>query len=286
MIESLFDGFGSLFASAPGLLLLATLAAAIPLVWDWRVAIGALVLLQVATAMMLAHLHGTPALLTVGQLVAGLVAGGVLLLAQLARGADLTRRQPASWLLRLLAVGFVVLAWWFADPGIGLPMMSQPEVDILVWIAICALIVTTLSTDPLFVAVAMLLWLLPGYAIAIVLLPTSGMPALLGIAEILVALACSYLLLTQPRQQPFTAMRRIVVPLPLPATRQARPYRLPALRPRAAVAPTGAQRAAPTTSRAASSGLTAPPKVNSAPTANSQRQPDAPSQSEPTVTAP
>ena len=34
MLESFFDAFGSLFASGPGLLILAALAGLIPLVWD------------------------------------------------------------------------------------------------------------------------------------------------------------------------------------------------------------------------------------------------------------
>ena len=235
MLESFFDAFGSLFASGPGLLLLAALAALIPLVWDWRVTLAALVTLHVAATMMLAHLHGTPAMLIVSQLVAILVAGSLLGVAQWARRSEPPSRQPASWLVRLMAVGFVVLAWWFVDPGIGLPMMSQPEVDILVWVAICALIVMTLTTDPLFVAAAMLLWLLPAYAFSIVLLPTSGMPALLGIAEILVALACGYLTLAQPRQRAESGARRIVVPLPQVRPRQS--VRFPALRPNRPLTP-------------------------------------------------
>lgn len=82
MLESVFGAFGSLFASGPGLLVLAALAGLIPLVWDWRVTLAALVALQIAVTLMLAHLHGTPALLTVGQLVAALVAGSLLALAQ------------------------------------------------------------------------------------------------------------------------------------------------------------------------------------------------------------
>ena len=251
MLESVFGAFGSLFASGPGLLVLAALAGLIPLVWDWRVTLAALVALQIAVTLMLAHLHGTPALLTVGQLVAALVAGSLLALAQWARRAEPLPRQPANWLVRLMAVGFVMLAWWFVDPGIGLPMMSQPEVDILVWMAVCALIVMTLTVDPLFAAAALLLWLLPAYAFSIVLLPTTGMPALLGIAEILVALACGFLILTQPRRLAAGGAGRIVVPLP--QVRPARPLRFPALRPRTIAVAMPAPAAQPqSASRAAS----------------------------------
>jgi hypothetical protein len=127
-----------------------------------------------------------------------------------------------------MALAFVVVAWWFLDPGIGLPMMAQPEVDILVWIAICALFVTTLTADPLFAAAALLLWLLPAYAFTIVLLPTTGMPALLGIAEILVALASGYLILMQPQRRVATGRALLV---PLPKARPVRPLRFPGLRP-------------------------------------------------------
>ena len=243
MLESIFATLGSLFASGPALLLLAALAALIPLLWNWRAALGALVALHVAVTLLLAYLHGTPILLTLSQLVAILVAGSLLLLAQWTRRGELPARQPTGWLVRLLAIAFVVLAWWFIDPGIGLPMMSQPEVDILVWIAICALFVTTLTADPFFSAVALLLWLLPAYAISTVLLPTSGMPALLGIAEVLVGLAGGYLILAQPRQQAASGARRIVAPLP--QVRTMRTQRWPALRPpRPAVAAATPQPAA------------------------------------------
>ena len=243
MLENIFSAFGSLFASGPGLLILAALAGLIPLVWDWRVTVAALVTLHVAVTLMLAHLHGTPALLTVSQLVATLVTGSLLALAQWVRRAEPPSRQPANWLVRSMAVGFVVLAWWFVDPGIGLPMMSQPEVDILVWMAVCALIVMTLTVDPLFAGAALLLWLLPAYAFSIVLLPTTGMPALLGITEILVALACGYLILTQPRRLTTGGARRIVVPLP--QVRPAQPLRFPALRPRTIAAAMRAPAAQP-----------------------------------------
>ena len=229
MLESLFAALGSVFASGPALLLLAVLAALIPLLWDWRVALGVLVALHIMVTLMLAYLHGTPALLTVSQLVASIVAAGLLALAQGLRRGELAPRQPAGWLVRTLAMAFVVLAWWFIDPGIGLPMMSQPEVDFLIWLAICAILVTTFTADPLFTSVALLLWLLPAYAISIVLLPTTGMPALLGIAEILIALAGSYLILTQPRPASAGNVRRIVAPLP--QMRVTRPLRMPALRP-------------------------------------------------------
>jgi hypothetical protein len=243
MLESIFTTLGSLFASGPGLLLLAALAALIPLLWNWRAALGALVALHVATTLLLAYLHGTPILLTLSQLVAILVAGSVLTLAQWTRRAELPARQPTGWLVRLLAISFVVLAWWFIDPGIGLPMMSQPEVDLLVWIALCALFVTTLTADPFFAAVALLLWLLPAYAISTVLLPTSGMPALLGIAEVLVGLAGGYLILAQPRQQAASGARRIVAPLPQVQT--VRTQRWPALRPPRPVVSPAAPSAAP-----------------------------------------
>lgn len=234
MVESIFDAFGSLFASGPGLLLLAAMAGLIPLVWDWRVTVAALVSVHIAVTVMLAYLHGTPAMLTVGQLVAILVAGSLLGLAKWTRSGAPSPRQPAGWLVRLMAVAFIVLGWWFVAPGIGLPMMSQPEVDILVWVAICGLIVVTLTADPLFVGAAILLWLLPAYAFSIVLLPTSGMPALLGIAEILVALACGYLILVQPVPRTADNSGRMIVPLP--RARTVRPLRFPGLRPHAGVA--------------------------------------------------
>jgi hypothetical protein len=66
----------------------------------------------------------------------------------------------------------------------------------------------------------MMLWCVPLYAIAAVLLPGSGLPVLVGIAELLLALACAYLTLVEPSAIGAGISRRSRWPLP-PSERQA-----------------------------------------------------------------
>ena len=106
--------------------------------------------------------------------------------------------QAGNWPLRLMALMFVVVAWWYLDPGYTLPYFSQPETEFLLWTAICALAMWSFSGSPLMGGAAVLLWSTPMYALASVLLPGSGLPAIVGIADIILALACSYLVLLEP----------------------------------------------------------------------------------------
>jgi hypothetical protein len=84
------------------------------------------------------------------------------------------------------------------DPGYTLPSFTQPQTDLLLWAALCGLAVWSFSSSALLSGVAILLWSAPLYALAAVLLPGSGLPAIVGITDLLLALACGYLVLLEP----------------------------------------------------------------------------------------
>ncbi len=198
MFNALFGALGSLIATGPGILLLAALAGSIILFWDWRLAVGGVVALQVGTVAMLTYLHDASGILMAGQMLAILLAAIMLGGSNYVRGAVASPRQGSNWLIRLIALFFVTIAWWFVDPGFTFPSFSQPETDLFVWVALCGLLMLCLGDHPLFVATALFMWLTASYAVATVLLPGSGIPVLLGMVTLLVALACSYLLLAEP----------------------------------------------------------------------------------------
>jgi hypothetical protein len=198
MIDAFFAAFGNLFATGVGILLLAVITGAIYVLWDWRIALLGTVLVHFGSSSILVLIHGVPGLVAAGQMIAVTISAAMLLFAGFVHPHGITLRQATNWLLRLMAIVFIAAAWWYLDPGYTLPSFSQPETDFLLWTGICGLALLSFSSSPLMGGAAVLLWSTPLYALAAVLLPGSGLPAIVGIANIVIALACSYLTLLEP----------------------------------------------------------------------------------------
>ena len=198
MIEAFFAGLGNLFATGVGILLLGALTGALVVLWDWRVALIGAVLVHLGACSILVLVHDVPGLVAAGQMLAVTLAAAMLGSAGILHANAKSLHQAGNWPLRLMALLFVVVAWWYLDPGYTLPYFSQPETEFLLWTAICALAMWSFSGSPLMGGAAVLLWSTPMYALSSVLLPGSGLPAIVGIADIILALACSYLVLLEP----------------------------------------------------------------------------------------
>ncbi len=211
MSMSLFELAGGLLANGPGVLMLAALAASTVLIWDWRWALVSSALLLLGISSIGAALHSVPAIITAGQWLAIIVATLLLGLSARVRSSGMAAHTNANWLLRALALGFLLGAWWLVDPGVSLPRFTQVETDLLIWIALCGLLMLSLTASPLFVGIGLLLLLAPLQSIAPVLAPGAGLSIFVGIAQILTALACAYLTLAQP--VPTARARRVLAPL-------------------------------------------------------------------------
>jgi hypothetical protein len=198
MIDAFFTAFGNIFATGAGILLLAVLTGAIFVLWDWRIALAGVVLVHLGSSSVLVLVHGVPGIIAAGQLLAIVVSAAMLAIAGLLHPHPTSLRQAGNWPLRLMALTFIVVAWWYLDPGYTLPSFSQAETDFLLWTAMCALALWSFSGSPLLGGVGVLLWSVPMYSLAAVLLPGSGLPAIIGITDIVLALACSYLVLLEP----------------------------------------------------------------------------------------
>ncbi len=201
MTDALFYALGAPFASGAGVLLLAVIAGAIVISWRWRFALLGAVLIHLGSASVLVYIHGVPGTLAAGQMGAVLLCVAMLAIAGTLQPNAASLAQGGNWPLRSLALLFILGAWWFLDPGYTLPSFSQPETELLIWTALCALALWSFSNSPLLAGVAVLLWSIPLYALASVLLPGSGLAAVVGIADLIVVLACSYLVLLEPAQR-------------------------------------------------------------------------------------
>lgn len=229
MPMSPFSAVASLLASGPGILLLSMLAASIVLIWDWRWALASTVALLLGVSSIVATLHSPTTLVTVSQWLAILVAGLLLGLSVRFHRAGATAQANSNWLLRLIALGFLLGVWWVIDPGVSLPLFSQVETDLLIWIGLCGLLILALSAAPFHTGIGLLLLTAPIQAMAPVLLAGSGLAVIIGIAQILLALACAYMTLTQPAPR---QTERLIAPTQVqiapsePTTPGERPLRL------------------------------------------------------------
>jgi hypothetical protein len=197
-MDALFGALGSIFATGIGILLLAVVAGVVFILWDWRLALLSAVLVNLGSSSVLVLIHNVPGLWAAGQMIAVTLSAAMLAIAGFLHPHPISLRQAGYWPLRLMALIFISAAWWYLDPGYAFPGFSQPETDLLLWTGLCALALWSFSTSPLMAGAGLLLWSTPMYALASVLLPGSGLPAVIGIADILLALACSYLALLEP----------------------------------------------------------------------------------------
>ena len=230
-----FALLGGLLATGPGVLLLAGLAASSVIFWDWRWALGSTLAIMLGVTSIQAAIHSPTVLVTASQWLAALVSASILGLAGHFRGLSPSARASSNWLVRLIALAFIASAWWVIDPGVSLPNFAQVETDLLFWAGLCGLLMLGLSASPLFAGIGLLLLTVPTLAMAPVLLPGSGLAIILGIAQILLALACAYLTLAEPlparprRAHIAAAIQRATAgPAPRPARR---PFFLPRQRP-------------------------------------------------------
>lgn len=223
---------GGLLATGPGILLLAGLAASAVILWDWRWALGSTLAIMLGVTSIQAAIHAPTALVSASQWLAALVAATILGLAGRFHPSGPSSRASTNWLVRLLALAFLAGAWWVIDPGVSLPNFTQVETDLLFWVGVCGLLMLGLSAAPLHTGIGLLLLTTPTMAMAPVLLPGSGLAIILGIAQILLALACAYLTLVEPvpaarRRTPLPAIAPRTTAQPAP-----RPARRPVLLPR------------------------------------------------------
>lgn len=225
MTFSPFSAIGFLLANGLGILMLSALAASVVLFWSWRWALPATVATLLGMTSILAALHTLSPLITASQWLAIGVAGLLLGLAGRLHPAA-GGRPNSNWLVRLVALISLLGAWWVLDPGVSLPLFTQVETDLILWIGLCGVLLISLSPAPLHTGIGLLLVSAPLQAASAILLPGSGLTILTGIAQILLALGCAYLTLAQPIPQ--RAVRQV---LPLPgATALPAPTRPPRLR--------------------------------------------------------
>ncbi len=199
MVALIFQSGADFWSSLPIDILLG-LAASLPLVfWDWRLALPSLLLVQLGVGSVVSAAYGLswpwPALHFGVLLLACLI-----LLLSILQTDDVRvdhRGQFSSFLFRLLVLGMAALLVWQAGSNISLPLLDDAAKRLFLWLMILAILTLGLTETVLFGGIALLLWLVAVQAFLSVLFPVPTLIILLGILQLLVALACSYLLLAE-----------------------------------------------------------------------------------------
>lgn len=187
------------WASVPVHIILGVIAGIPVVLWDWRIALPGLLVIQLGTSILIGTVYGLPAPWPTVHLGVQFLACLILLLSILQTSNVQVRStgEFSSRLFRLLVLGIAALMVWRATEGFELPRLEDATKVLFIWFAAVALITLGMTETALFGSIGLLLWLIPVQAFLSVLFPLPAVIVLLGILQIIVALACSFLLLAE-----------------------------------------------------------------------------------------
>jgi hypothetical protein len=212
-----------IFASGLGILTIGVFATLIFLLWRWRLALVGLLGVQLGVIGLVVKVHNLPVdWATIQMLTLGFC---VLLLGLSAHQVRLqTVQRPGSWVLRTLTLVLLLVSWQIFNLRLPLPMLMPQVTQLFLWLGLCALLILSLGDAPFFTGVALLLWCIPIQAAIEIILPGHNLAVFIGMLQILITLACSYMILVEhtpaiqassiPTDITFPA--ETVAPLPLP----------------------------------------------------------------------
>ncbi|MFN2204080.1 MAG: hypothetical protein ACK2UO_23000 [Caldilineaceae bacterium] len=187
------------FLSSPlGLTLAGALVALAIILWSWQFSLLVVFAVQTAVGAVTVHLSQVPVQWVLIQ--SAVMALSCLILAMSASKvirSSPTARQSGSIWLRAMAVTLLYGAWRLLDITVSLPETDGNVAQLYGWLALCAVLILGLGASPLFAGVAVLLWITVIQAFVASVLEIPSLVALVGILELLVALACSYLLIAE-----------------------------------------------------------------------------------------
>jgi hypothetical protein len=208
------------------LIALGGLAAIMILAWDWRVSVPALILIQAGVGQMIVNLYGVPQTWALLYLLVLLLSCAMLSLSVLQIRTKTPAPRLTNWFFRLTLLTLLVIGLAFLDVRVTIPNMSETDSQLFVWLALCAILILAITDNPLDSAFGLLLWFIPVQAVAAVLLPVPPLVAVLGSLQLIVGLACSYLILIDVsarivRQRPITDVTFPTQGLPGPTIQEA-----------------------------------------------------------------
>lgn len=212
------------FSTGVGVICLAALAAALFLFWEWRTALVALVVLHTGIAALMVNVQRLPVQWAMVQILVAVLCSVILALSATQVRSPAALHPPGPLLLRAMVLVLLAASWGVFDLQLAIPLVNPPIARFFVWVGLCALTTLALSDDPFFTAVALLLWSAPIQAVVQLLAPGHNLFVLIGVIEIIITLACSYLVLIdlmpvvkpQPAPTDISFPQNLPIPVALP----------------------------------------------------------------------
>lgn len=203
-------GLLNFFATGQGVLLLGLMAGLIVLLWDWRVALISLVVIQVGVAVLLTQVQAVSGQTMFVQTLIMALCATMIATAGLQVQLRRSGRQSGGWLFRLLVLFLLGVALYWLDLSLFLPEIAPAISRIFGWIALIALIMLSLGDNPVFTITALLIWCALGQALAAIYAPAPEIMVAIGVMELVLGLTASYLLLAErlPQLAQASAARR------------------------------------------------------------------------------
>ena len=185
------------FTTDSGLLLAAGLVALAIVLWEWRLALLSLLVVQVSVAALTVNRYGVASEWGGVQIVVVALCCVILAISAAQRPGGHRLYLAGSIFLRATALVLILLAGYLFEFNATLPLLDARTTGFFTWLAVSALLMLALGDSALFSAVALLQWSIVAQAVTSVLLRLPGLVSVIGVLELLIALACSYLVLTE-----------------------------------------------------------------------------------------
>jgi hypothetical protein len=180
-----------------GLIVIGLAAALTVLVWEWRTAVVGVLFVQVGLAAV-AVVHHDVALEWL-YVQTGVLALSCMILALSARQTRAvgSMYHAGAWPLRMATLILAFFCWQLLAANISLPVLRPEETRLVVWLALIGVLMMGLGDSPFFTGMGLILWLTLVQVGADVLLSIPALIAMIGMLELALALACSYLILVE-----------------------------------------------------------------------------------------
>ena len=185
----------SFFATGYGVLFTMALVLALLVAWEWRVMLVIVVILQLAVGTLMVRFHSANPNWMLVQLIAMLISCASLSISVLQMRSTTLVRRRTNLELHLLFAPLLVAGWWLLQVDLPLPELNPALRQLFLWLAVVALVELSIGNDPMSIGVGLLIWCIPLHALAVLFTPIPTLLALIGLLELLLGLACAYLII-------------------------------------------------------------------------------------------
>ena len=170
------------------------------MLWDWRLFLPGLALIQYGVGQILVFRYGVPGQWLAIYFWVVVLAALILALSPLQvphLPPSLRGGNPFFRLLIMLLLGVLV---YTIQPDIPLPILDVWTARLFIWLIACAFLVMALTDSALFTGIGLLFWFIPLQSLMAVILPLPALIALIGIVLLIVMLVCAFLALAEDEQ--------------------------------------------------------------------------------------